>query len=161
MASGKPGVYDYSKMHIDVDDDDNIVCPNIYSMWRTMALIIMMVCFVAATPLSLICTLPAYVFADRVSYSVCVCVCMCVCVCVCHLLVQVVCASLVLLGCEILLRNDKLLRPFSIRYLYNAYYYGKYTFTITYACTNITNRWDRLMYTVLYCTIRPVHKLKV
>lgn len=81
MASGEPGVYDYGKMHID-DDDDNIVCPNIYSMWRTMALIIMMVCFVAATPLSLICTLPAYVFADRVSDNVCV-----------YLLVQVVCAS--------------------------------------------------------------------
>ena len=46
---------------------DASACGNPCSTWRSVSLIIMMVCFIAATPLSLVLTLPAYILADRVS----------------------------------------------------------------------------------------------
>ena len=46
---------------------DASACRNPCSTWRSVSLIIMMVCFIAATPLSLVLTLPAYILADRVS----------------------------------------------------------------------------------------------
>ena len=38
-----------------------------YATWRCATLVVLMMCFVASTPLSLSLTLPAYVLADRVS----------------------------------------------------------------------------------------------
>ena len=43
------------------------MCAEPYSTWRCMCLVMLMVCFVAATPLSLLLTIPAYILADRVS----------------------------------------------------------------------------------------------
>ena len=36
------------------------------NMWRTAALIVLMLCCGFGTPITLICTLPAYLFADKV-----------------------------------------------------------------------------------------------
>ena len=47
------------------------MCAEPYSIWRCTSLVILMVCFVAATPLSLVLTIPAYVLADRVSALYC------------------------------------------------------------------------------------------
>ena len=68
-------VYDYSKMKEDsleyiIAEEDTSICRNPCSTWRSVSLIIMMVCFIAATPLSLILTLPAYILADKVSEKV-------------------------------------------------------------------------------------------
>ncbi|CAI8034564.1 hypothetical protein GBAR_LOCUS19450 [Geodia barretti] len=41
------------------------MCAEPYSTWRCMCLVMLMVCFVAATPLSLLLTIPAYILADR------------------------------------------------------------------------------------------------
>ena len=38
-----------------------------YATWRCVTLAVLIVCFVAGTPLSLLLTLPAYILADRVS----------------------------------------------------------------------------------------------
>ena len=43
------------------------LCSDPYGSWRCVSLIVLMVCFIVATPLSLALTIPAYVLADRVS----------------------------------------------------------------------------------------------
>ena len=65
-------IYDYRKIKEDdcnycMTAGDASACRKPYSTWRSVSLIIMMVCFIAATPLSLVLTLPAYILADRVS----------------------------------------------------------------------------------------------
>ena len=60
---------DFAKMLKDSATRPVQLSQSVYSSWRSVALIILIVCFLAATPLSLICTLPAYALADSVSGS--------------------------------------------------------------------------------------------
>lgn len=52
------------------EDPDSGVsgCGNVFSVWRNISVLFIIGCFCTATPLSLICTLPAYVMADNVSH---------------------------------------------------------------------------------------------
>ena len=58
-------------------DSERSLCAEPHSLWRCVTLAVLMVCFVAATPLSLALTLPAYILADRVRASALLSYCAC------------------------------------------------------------------------------------